>query len=133
MRIQRQRASVEAARLGVAVKTGGDPAAVEELQCVFRPEPQRAVRIAERFAAVPVPRQSPAEDVVAEDARSAGVAFARQLERMRQGGAQFAVFISSTFWWLDHYKQFQQHLRSHYSCVREDEQVIAFDLRHALS
>src|SRR5437879_4177145 len=55
-----------------------------------------------------------------------------ELERMRQGGAQFAVFISSTFWWLDHYKQFQQHLRSHYSCVRENEQVIAFDLRHAL-
>jgi len=53
----------------------------------------------------------------------------REIERMRQDNAQFIVFISSTFWWLDHYKQFQQHLRSHYLCVREDEHLVAFNLR----
>jgi len=54
-----------------------------------------------------------------------------ELERMREGGAQFVVFIWSTFWWLDHYKQFEQHLRSRYSCLQEDEFLIAFDLRGA--
>ena len=52
-----------------------------------------------------------------------------ELERMRQNGGQFVVFIWSTFWWLEHYKEFQQHLRTRYFCVREDENLIAFDLR----
>jgi hypothetical protein len=51
-----------------------------------------------------------------------------ELERMRQNGAQFVVFISSTFWWLEHYKVFQQHLQSRYLCVQKDENIIAFDL-----
>jgi hypothetical protein len=51
-----------------------------------------------------------------------------ELERMRQAGARFLAFIRSTFWWLDHYQQFQKHLRSRYSCIREDDQLIVFDL-----
>jgi hypothetical protein len=51
-----------------------------------------------------------------------------ELERMRLAGARFLVFIHSTFWWLDHFQQFQNHLRARYSCVREDDQLIVFDL-----
>jgi len=52
----------------------------------------------------------------------------RELERMRQNGAQFVVFIWSTFWWLEHYQHLEQHLRSRYFCVQENEHLIAFDL-----
>jgi hypothetical protein len=52
-----------------------------------------------------------------------------ELERMKNDDSQFIVFISSTFWWLQYYRQFEQHLRSRYSCIREDEQLVVFDLR----
>ena len=51
-----------------------------------------------------------------------------ELERLRCQGAKSVVFVWTTFWWLDHYGEFQQHLRSHYRCLREDEFVVAFDL-----
>jgi hypothetical protein len=51
-----------------------------------------------------------------------------ELERMREGGAQFIVFIWSTFWWLKYYKQFGHHLRSRYCCAEENKDLIAFDL-----
>src|SRR5439155_11071062 len=51
-----------------------------------------------------------------------------ELERMRQNGAQFVIFIWSTFWWLEHYQELQQHLQSRYSCVQKDENLIAFNL-----
>jgi len=34
----------------------------------------------------------------------------------------------TTFWWLNHYAQFERHLRSQYRCVRQNECVVAFDL-----
>jgi len=52
----------------------------------------------------------------------------RELERMREDGAQFIVFIWSTFWWLKHYQQLELHLRSRYLCVQENEHLIAFNL-----
>ena len=52
-----------------------------------------------------------------------------ELERMRHAGAEFAVFVWTTFWWLEHYAQFRQHLRSHYACLRQDDHLVAFDLR----
>jgi len=32
------------------------------------------------------------------------------LEQLRGRGATHLVFISSTFWWLDYYREFAQHL-----------------------
>lgn len=52
-----------------------------------------------------------------------------ELERMRRGGASFLVFVWSTFWWLDHYAGFRDHLRNRFSCPLESENVVAFDLR----
>ena len=51
-----------------------------------------------------------------------------ELERMRKNGAGFILFISSTFWWLDYYKQFALHLRSCFECLRDDDCLIAFRL-----
>ncbi len=54
-----------------------------------------------------------------------------ELERMRLADARFIVFIRSTFWWLEHYHQFQKHLRSLYSCVRQDQNMVVFDLQQS--
>jgi hypothetical protein len=53
----------------------------------------------------------------------------RELERMRREGAQFIVFVWSTFWWLDVYPQLHRHLRSGYRCLAESDRVIAFSLK----
>jgi hypothetical protein len=52
-----------------------------------------------------------------------------ELERMRGEGAAFAVFIWSTFWWLEHYAQFHRHLSSRYERVLQNELATVFDLR----
>jgi hypothetical protein len=51
-----------------------------------------------------------------------------ELERLHESGAQLIVFIPSTFWWLQHYGQFAEYLRATYKCLRDDAQLIAFDL-----
>jgi glycosyltransferase involved in cell wall biosynthesis len=52
-----------------------------------------------------------------------------ELERLRQSGANFIVFIWSTFWWLDHYTTLHQYLRSRFRCVLKNKRLIVFDLR----
>jgi hypothetical protein len=52
----------------------------------------------------------------------------QELERLRSVGATHVAFIWSTFWWLDHYAQFAQHLRKEYSCVAENSDVVIFRL-----
>jgi hypothetical protein len=51
-----------------------------------------------------------------------------ELERLRVRGAKYVAFITSTFWWLEHYKAFAKHLRSHYSCVLENKDLVIFRL-----
>ncbi len=52
----------------------------------------------------------------------------RELERLRDAGAERIVFASTAFWWLDYYSELRDYLRSHYRCVRENDDVIAFAL-----
>jgi cellulose synthase/poly-beta-1,6-N-acetylglucosamine synthase-like glycosyltransferase len=52
-----------------------------------------------------------------------------ELERQRGAGAEFLVFVWSTFWWLDYYHGFHQHLRRHYRCVLKNERVLVFALQ----
>lgn len=52
----------------------------------------------------------------------------RELGRVRRCGTRFIVFERSAFWWLDHYRDFADHLRSTYSCVRESDRLMIFDL-----
>ncbi len=53
----------------------------------------------------------------------------RELERLRQSGAGCIVFAWPAFWWLDHYSRLSDHLRTRYRCARENDRLIAFDLR----
>src|SRR2546430_5606434 len=55
----------------------------------------------------------------------------RELERQRESGASFIVFVSSTFWWLEYYAGFREYLCERFPCVRENEQIVVFDLRKA--
>ncbi len=52
----------------------------------------------------------------------------RELERLRDDGARLIVFAWPAFWWLDHYAGFERYLRSHFACVCESDNLVAFDL-----
>ncbi len=53
----------------------------------------------------------------------------RELERLRQSGANFMVFAWTAFWWLDYYTELRQYLRSKFRCILENDRMIVFDLR----
>ncbi len=53
----------------------------------------------------------------------------RELERLRRFGATFMVFAWPAFWWLDYYSGLQQHLRSEFRCVLENDRLVVFDLQ----
>jgi orotate phosphoribosyltransferase len=65
----------------------------------------------------------PSDDYVAIDA----------CERLRKAGAQYLVFVWPTFWWLRHYRTFQQYLEQHYASVCDNERIKVFDLRQVAS
>lgn len=52
-----------------------------------------------------------------------------ELERLRQVGASFIVFVWPAFWWLRHYSAFHQYLRSTYRTVLTNGRLVVFDLR----
>ena len=52
-----------------------------------------------------------------------------ELERMRARGVNYAIVGWPAFWWLEHFPEFDKHLRSRYRCEVENDRVIAFDLR----
>jgi hypothetical protein len=51
-----------------------------------------------------------------------------ELERLRSEGAKFIVFGAPFFWWLEHYKVFNRHLRARFDCVLANDRIIIFDL-----
>jgi hypothetical protein len=53
----------------------------------------------------------------------------RELERLRQSGANFIVFAWTAFWWLDFYSEFHYYLRTKFRRVMENERLVIFDLR----
>lgn len=53
----------------------------------------------------------------------------RELERSRESGVSFIVFPWTAFWWLDYFSGLNQHLRSQFRCVLENERLVMFDLR----
>lgn len=55
-----------------------------------------------------------------------------ELERMRREGAQYIVFLSHTFWWLENYSEFDAYLNSRYKCVLKNERTTAFEIRGAI-
>jgi len=53
----------------------------------------------------------------------------RELRRLRQSGARFIVFARHSFWWLDYYAEFRNHLYSQHHCLLENGRLVAFELR----
>jgi hypothetical protein len=51
-----------------------------------------------------------------------------QLEALRAKGGQYLLFPEPAFWWLDHYKEFKQHLDRRYTRVYCDEYCIIYRL-----
>jgi hypothetical protein len=52
-----------------------------------------------------------------------------EIERQRASGAGFVIFAWPAFWWLERYSEMTKFLREQFSCVMENERLIAFDLR----
>jgi glycosyltransferase involved in cell wall biosynthesis len=53
-----------------------------------------------------------------------------ELKRLRnEKDAAYIVFPWTSAWWLDHYTEFHQWLRSRHPCVLENERLIIFDIR----
>lgn len=52
-----------------------------------------------------------------------------ELERLRDQGAEFIVFASPCFWWLNYYKDFHSYLQRQYQHAFAGEELIIFDLR----
>jgi hypothetical protein len=52
-----------------------------------------------------------------------------ELERRRIEGASYLVFTANTFWWLERFPAFREHLEARYRRVRETEAYLIFDLR----
>jgi hypothetical protein len=57
----------------------------------------------------------------------------QELERLRREGAGWIGFAWPSFWWLNEYAGLDQHVRSTYRCVLEDDCVVIFDLRTRLA
>ena len=53
----------------------------------------------------------------------------KELERMRNTGATFAVFPWTSFWWFDYYGGFSSYLHSKFQCVIENDSLVVFDIR----
>jgi hypothetical protein len=53
----------------------------------------------------------------------------RELERMRGAAVEFVVFAWPSIWWLEHYTEFRDYLRTRFPCVCQNERLIAFDVR----
>lgn len=52
-----------------------------------------------------------------------------ELERMRQAGAVYLVVGWPSFWWLDHYKFFADHIAARYDCLLNNDRVKIYSLR----
>jgi GT2 family glycosyltransferase len=50
------------------------------------------------------------------------------LEASRVRGADCILFPATSFWWLERYSGFAQHLRRHYRALHQDEMSILFNL-----
>ncbi len=55
----------------------------------------------------------------------------REVTRLRLSGANFMIFVSSTFWWLEYYPGLKRYLYSNFSCALKDDRLLAFDLHTA--
>jgi hypothetical protein len=56
----------------------------------------------------------------------------RLLESTKARGAQYLLIPAKSFWWLDDYKEFRDHVEARYPAIMRDESVcIIFRLRES--
>jgi glycosyltransferase involved in cell wall biosynthesis len=56
----------------------------------------------------------------------------KHLEELRAKGGDFLLFPGTGLWWLDHYREFREHLEARYpTVVRRDDVCVIFALRGA--
>jgi hypothetical protein len=53
----------------------------------------------------------------------------RELERLRQSGADFLAFTSPAVWWLHYYQRFSSYLYGSFRCIVQGDSLVVFDLR----
>jgi glycosyltransferase involved in cell wall biosynthesis len=51
------------------------------------------------------------------------------LEEARARGARYLVLPGTSFWWLEHYGRFRDHLDARYACAWRDQRCVIYDLR----
>lgn len=62
--------------------------------------------------------------------RPANSTHAREaLRRSLSEGVEYLLFAWPAMWWLEHYADFHDWLRSRYGCLLESERLVLFDLR----
>ena len=52
----------------------------------------------------------------------------RELERMRQSGANYFAIGNSAFWWTKYYPNFYTYLNSNFLKIRDNDRLIVYDL-----
>ena len=52
------------------------------------------------------------------------------LEELKARGADYLLFPSAAFWWLEFYEDFARHLDDNYACLWRDENCVLYELRH---
>src|SRR2546421_9712933 len=87
VRVQVERATQPETTLRVVAEAALDHAAVELLERVARPEPESALREAQRLTAVAGPRERPSQDVVTVDRRPLAMREPREGEHARAADA----------------------------------------------
>jgi hypothetical protein len=53
------------------------------------------------------------------------------LERQIEHGARLLIIAEPAFWYLEEYPRFMKHVRTNFKCIRENDRLVAFDLRNA--
>jgi SAM-dependent methyltransferase len=53
----------------------------------------------------------------------------REVERLRERGAESIVFTRQAFWWLDHYSELKSYLRRRYRRALANDRLVIFDLQ----
>jgi glycosyltransferase involved in cell wall biosynthesis len=53
----------------------------------------------------------------------------KHLEQLRSRGADYIVFPSAAFWWLEFYEEFNRHLNDSYTCLWRDDNCVVYELR----
>ncbi len=51
-----------------------------------------------------------------------------ELQKRIELGAGYIVFWWTSFWWFDHYKIFNNYIRTSFPCISENERLIIFDI-----